>query len=140
MTALEQLTGNVSSLFDVTCAFSCQQTVHLRDNAVAVHLYRIAQEAVNNAIKHGRPKHVWVALTSVNGRVNLTVEDDGLGIAETREQSNGMGLHIMAYRAKMMGGLLDVQRQEGGGTIVTCSVEDAPLRVERGPTDHDGES
>ena len=140
MTALEQLTGNASSLFDVTCTFSCQQIVHLRDNAVAVHLYRIAQEAVNNAIKHGRPKHVWVALTSVNGRVNLTVEDDGLGIAETREQSNGMGLHIMAYRAKMMGGLLDVQRQEGGGTIVTCSVEDSPLRTERGPTGHVGES
>ena len=72
--------------------------------------------------------------------MNLTVEDDGLGIAETREQSNGMGLHIMAYRAKMMGGLLDVQRQEGGGTIVTCSVEDMPLRVERGLTGHDGES
>ena len=130
MTALDQLTGNVSSLFDVTCTFSCQQAVHLRDNAVAVHLYRIAQEAVNNAIKHGRPKHVWVALTSVNGRVNLTVEDDGLGIAEARGQRNGMGLHIMAYRARMISGLLDVQRQEGGGTIVTCSVEDTPHRVQ----------
>lgn len=126
MTALEQLVVNVSSLFGVNCTFSCRQAVPLRDNAAAVHLYRIAQEAVNNAVKHGRPKHIWVALTSVNGRVNLTVEDDGVGIAEVPE-SKGMGLQIMAYRARMMGGLLDIQRQDGGGTIVTCSVEDPPL-------------
>jgi PAS domain S-box-containing protein len=125
MTALEQLAANVSSMFGVNCTFSCQQAVRLRDNEVAVHLYRIAQEAVTNAVKHGRPKRIWVALTSVNGRVNLTVEDDGVGIAENPE-TNGMGLQIMAYRARMMGGLLDIQGQEGGGTIVTCSVEDGP--------------
>jgi PAS domain S-box-containing protein len=123
VTALEQLVANVSSIFGVNCVFSCQQTVRLRDNETAVHLYRIAQEAMNNAVKHGRPKHIWVALTSVNGRVNLTVEDDGVGIAEIPE-TKGMGLQIMAYRARMMGGLLDIQGQEGSGTIVTCSVED----------------
>jgi PAS domain S-box-containing protein len=127
MTALEQLVAYATSAFGVDCTFSCRQAVPLRDNAAAAHLYRIAQEAVNNAIKHARPKHIWVALTSANGRVNLTVEDDGAGIAEVPE-SKGMGLQIMAYRARMMGGLLDIQRQEGGGTIVTCSVEDAPLR------------
>jgi PAS domain S-box-containing protein len=126
MTALEQLAANVSSMFGVNCTFSCQQAVRLRDNEVAVHLYRIAQEAVTNAVKHGRPKRVWVALTSVNGRVNLTVEDDGVGVVGVPE-TKGMGLQIMAYRARMMGGLLDIQGQEGGGTIVTCSVEDAPL-------------
>lgn len=126
MRALEQLAVSVSNMFDVNCTFSCRQAIRLRDNAVAVHLYRIAQEAVNNAVKHGRSKHIWVALTAVAGRVNLTVEDDGVGIGEVREQGRGMGLQIMAHRAKMMSGLLEVQRQEGSGTIVTCSVEDTP--------------
>ena len=123
MAALEQLAANVSRLFDVNCTFSCQRAVPVRDNAVAMELYRIAREGVNNAIKHGKPKHIWVALTSVNDRVNLTVEDDGVGIPEVREDGEGMGLHIMAYRARMIGGLLDIQRQAARGTIVTCSVE-----------------
>jgi PAS domain S-box-containing protein len=123
MAALDQLAANVSRLFDVNCTFSSQGAAHVRDNAVAMELYRIAREGVNNAIKHGKPKHIWVALTSVNGRVNLTVEDDGVGIPEAREHGKGMGLHIMAYRARTIGGLLDIQRQAGGGTIVTCSVD-----------------
>ena len=123
MSALDQLAANVSRLFDVDCTFSCQGAVHVRNNTVAMELYRIAREGVNNAIKHGKPKHIWLALTSVNGRVNLTVEDDGVGIPEGREHGRGMGLHIMAYRARTIGGLLDIQRQATHGTIVTCSVD-----------------
>jgi signal transduction histidine kinase len=123
MAALNQLAANVSRLFNVDCTFSCQGAMHVRDNAVAMELYHIAREGVNNAIKHGKPKHIWVALTSVKGRVNLTVEDDGVGIPEVREHGEGMGLHIMAYRARTIGGLLDIQRQAARGTIVTCSVE-----------------
>src|ERR1017187_205390 len=126
MAALEQLTSSVSHTFGVNCVFSCRQPVSLQNNALSVQMYRIAQEAVNNAVKHARPRHITVALTVVKGRITLTVEDDGMGIAEVREPNKGMGLRIMSYRASVIGGLLEVHRQEEGGTIVTCSVEDSP--------------
>jgi len=126
--ALEQLATNVSNMFDVKCTFTCQQ-VDSCDNATAVHLYRIAQEAVNNAIKHGHPKHVWVALLFASGRMNLTVEDDGTGIVEEPEQTKGMGLQIMAYRAKLIGGQLDVHRQEGGARLSPVRCKSRPTRI-----------
>src|SRR5207245_1298488 len=90
------------------------------DNAVATHLYRIAQEAVSNAIKHGRASRLLLRLRTSHGRTELTVNDQGVGFPKTSHQQPGMGLHIMKYRAGLIGGSLEVKRAPEGGTIVTC--------------------
>ena len=86
----------------------------------ATHLYGIAQEAVNNATKHGKAKQILIGLTAVNDRITLTVKGDGLGLPKSLAESNGMGLHIMNYRARMIGATLDVRRDGDAGNL-PCS-------------------
>jgi signal transduction histidine kinase len=88
---------------------------------MATHLYHIAQEAVNNAIKHGGPRKVLIQLSAEQGRGTLLIKDDGKGIAENPANTHGMGLHIMNYRAGMIGGTLEARRDTTRGTIVTCT-------------------
>jgi signal transduction histidine kinase len=105
----------------VPCRFQCDAPVLIQDDELATHLYHIAQEAVHNAVKHGHPQNILIRLTAEHGRGTLLVKDDGLGIAEVREHSQGMGLHIMNYRAGMIGGSLEVCRDPIRGTAVTCT-------------------
>ncbi|MFQ5961522.1 MAG: ATP-binding protein, partial [Candidatus Methylomirabilales bacterium] len=121
--ALQELTSQTESLFHVSCRFQSEQPILIHDNAVATHLYYIGQEAVTNAIKHGKAQYVVIGLTAENERITLIVKDDGIGFPEVVEKHTGMGLHIMNYRARMINGSLTVQRDPGGGTTVTCSVQ-----------------
>ena len=86
----------------------------------ATHLYHIAQEAVNNAIRHANPAHLLVSLTDGNGAGALIIEDDGRGLPAAPPGHGGLGLQIMSYRSSMIGGSLTVERREAGGTIVCC--------------------
>ena len=132
MAALESLAARTKKLFQVRCHFSCRRPVLIPDNTVATHLFRIAQEAVTNAIKHGKPGHIEISLTRTPARISLAVKDDGSGMPARRRKKAGMGLHIMRYRAGMIGGSLAVQKEPGGGTTVVCTVhrpdEDGPKR------------
>jgi len=119
--ALKQLTEATSELYGAHCRFETVGTEPFRNPPVAIHLYRIAQEALNNAIKHGRPHNVVVRLTRRGGEIRISVEDDGIGFDPISVRSGGMGLRIMRYRAKMISGKLEVRRREGGGTVVSCS-------------------
>ena len=120
MSALQQWAVEVEQLFRVNCRFQCFTPVLIYDDAVATHLYYIAREAVNNAIKHGHPSQIVIRLAAAEDQGALTVQDDGCGISGTASGSKGMGLHLMNYRARMIGGSLDVSRVAGGGTLVTC--------------------
>ncbi len=120
MSALEQRAGEVSDLFHVACRFECRHPVLIHDGTLADHLYHLAQEAVNNAIKHGRPANIMIGLASANGCGTLTIEDDGAGFEVTAPAQSGLGLRIMQYRAKMIGGSLEVDSHPGVGTIVSC--------------------
>jgi signal transduction histidine kinase len=120
MSALQLWAAEVENLFGICCRFQCEAPVLVHDYSMATHLYHIAQEAVNNAIKHGRPTKVTVQLTAEHGRGMLLVRDDGKGITETSKSTHGMGLHIMNYRAGMIGGSLEVKRDGSAGTVVTC--------------------
>jgi PAS domain S-box-containing protein len=120
MSALEQWAGEVSDLFHVACRFECRHPVLIHDGTLADHLYHLAQEAVNNAIKHGRPANIMIGLASANGCGTLTIEDDGAGFEATAPAQSGLGLRIMQYRAKMIGGSLEVESHPGVGTIVSC--------------------
>jgi signal transduction histidine kinase len=119
--ALRQLTEGTSELYGAPCRFESIGSAHFNNPPVAIHLYRIAQEALNNAIKHGRPHHVVVRLTRGGGEIRISVEDDGIGFDPIYVRSGGMGLRIMRYRAKMISGKLEVRKREGGGTVVACS-------------------
>lgn len=126
MSALEHYASEVEDLFGLSCTFECDRPVLIHDHAAGNHLYRIAQEAVNNAIKHGHARHIRIHLRSDTGpdgdRLVLTIDDDGCGLPADTRNSPGMGLHIMNYRAKMIGAALRVQRSARGGTVVTCAL------------------
>ena len=121
MAALQSLAANVESLFRIQCVFQSDPPVLLADNNAAVHLYRIAQEAVNNALRHGKARHITITLAEAGRRVTLTVRDDGLGLPDPLPASRGIGLDIMHHRARMIRGTLDIRRAPQGGTILTCS-------------------
>ncbi len=118
---LEELAETIQLHNSVTCHFSCEEHILIHDTVAGNNLYRIAQEAVNNALKHGHCKNISIGLGAVDEEVILTVKDDGSGFPENMESRSGMGLHIMNYRAKMIGASLDIRRGAGGGTIVICS-------------------
>jgi PAS domain S-box-containing protein len=120
MSALQVWAGEVEDLFGVSCCFQCEKPVLIHDYTMATHLYHIAQEAVNNAIKHGHPTKIVVQLAVDQGRGRLLIKDDGKGISETSRIAHGMGLHIMNYRAGMIGGSLEVKKDRNRGTIVSC--------------------
>jgi len=120
MSALQLWAAEVQDLFGVSCRFQCETPVLIHDDVMATHLYHVAQEAVNNAIKHGEPRNVLIQLTAEQGRGKLLIKDDGKGIAENPVKTEGMGLHIMNYRAGMIGGTLEVRRDISQGTVVSC--------------------
>jgi len=120
MSALQELASNTEKLFHVACRFECPQPVLLDDHAAATHLYRIAQEAINNAIKHGKARVITVRLTVQSNQSSLTVTDDGRGFVVKPEQTSGMGLRIMKYRAAMIGATLEIRRANGRGMLVAC--------------------
>ncbi|MEX1027682.1 MAG: ATP-binding protein, partial [Candidatus Paceibacterota bacterium] len=121
MDALRELASRTDELPGVTCAFKCEQPVDVADSFTATHLYRIAQEALTNALKHARPEHILIALESDNGHPILQVADDGTGF-NSSEKSEGMGLKTMQYRASLIGANLAITPVESGGTLVTCKV------------------
>jgi signal transduction histidine kinase len=120
MSALTRYAEETQDLFRITCRFECGSPVLVYDVNVATHLYHIAREAVNNAIKHGHPSHIVIGLTAENGEGTLSVRDDGEGFLEIPANHTGMGLNIMNYRANMVGGSLDVRKNPTRGTSVVC--------------------
>ncbi|MFZ0298454.1 MAG: PAS domain S-box protein [Candidatus Sulfotelmatobacter sp.] len=120
MSALQEWAGEVEDLFAVSCRFQCFTPVLIHDDTVATHLYHVAREAVNNAIKHGHARQIVIRLAADQHQGELTIRDDGYGIGSIVPGNKGMGLHLMNYRARMIGGSLEVQRVPTGGTMVTC--------------------
>ncbi len=123
--ALEELAGSVSHLYKVSCTLESRNSIPVDDHASATHLYRIAQEAVNNALKHGEAKTIAISLSRKDDQLELTVENDGRDFPGTLPSGGGMGLHIMRYRARMIGASLRVERLSGGGTLVSCALRQA---------------
>ena len=121
--ALEELASSTSSLAEISCSFLCPEPLQVLDNTLAVHLFRIAQEAVSNAIKHGHAKAVVIALEANDGMVSLRVSDDGIGFDAARSARRGMGLNIMRYRARTIGGTLEIQPNSPSGTVVVCTLK-----------------
>jgi len=120
MSAMEELAANVESAFQLRCLCNFPKPVPVRDQTMANHLYRIAQEAIQNAVKHGKAKTIRIELKELARCIELRVEDDGVGFPRKPRREAGMGLHNMEARASMIGASLDIRPVRQGGTLVTC--------------------
>jgi signal transduction histidine kinase len=121
--SFQELAAKISRQFKVACQFENHLAAPLTDVNVATQFYRIAQEAVTNAIRHGKAAHVNLCLNSDADEIILAVTDDGIGLPENARAGAGMGLRIMAYRAGMIGATFHVERLSSlTGTRVTCTL------------------
>ena len=114
----------------IPCSFailSSDGAARTDDATMAIHLYRIAQEAVSNAVRHGKAKQVTIRFSGTGDQLVLTVQDDGCGLAGAPQDGTGMGLLIMKHRASMIGASLAVTSVPEHGTLVTCSVNKPSL-------------
>ena len=118
----QALAANVSERFGISCKFKCTRAPVVKDVNISTHLYRIAQEAINNAIRHGHSKKIEIRLEPLEQQIQMIVTDDGVGCKTISQNKNGMGLRIMAYRAEMMGGIFKIENVPGRGTRVLCLV------------------
>lgn len=127
VSSLKALAEKTTSLFRVRCVFTCNSPSEcgIDNSSQALGFYRIAQEAVHNAIRHGNARNIEILLRTDSGNMQLTVSDDGCGRAGKTENPKGMGLKIMAYRMQAMEGTLRLLDRPEGGMIVDCS---APKR------------
>ncbi len=127
--ALDDLAQRVESLFGVRCEVHCEEDISLGAD-IATHLYRIAQEGVSNARRHGAAKHIIISLVQEGGVLRFTVEDDGTGIPDSSEPGDGVGLNIMKYRAEAVGGTFSISRRDGGGTVLCVIIPEGAVKID----------
>ncbi len=132
VSALRELAGDTRMLSNVECEFHCDEPLPslLEDAPLATHLYRIAQEAIANAIKHGHAQKIVVHLTSANGSTALCIRDDGTGMPANFSGGKGMGLHTMDYRARIIGATFSIGPAGTKGVQVSCRI-DQPAGAEQ---------
>jgi len=118
--ALHELSANIREQHRVESEFSSGGPVALGQGGAATHLYRIAEEAARNAVRHGRARLVTFALAAEDGNLVLAVRDNGSGLPPPGERGQGLGLRIMAHRAAIIGATLALEGRPGAGTSVTC--------------------
>lgn len=117
--ALEELAANTRNLFNISCQFSCEKPFPELDSTVSLHLYYIAQEAVFNAVRHGKATEVGISVTGARERFILEIRDNGSGFHWPAPGSAGMGIRIMRYRARVIGATLNLKSQPNQGTQIT---------------------
>ncbi|MEN6427240.1 MAG: PAS domain-containing protein [Phycisphaerales bacterium] len=128
MAALQSLASTTESMSGISCRFQCDRPVLVSDASTAVHLYRIAQEAVSNALRHGRARQIRLALTADHNRATLSIVNDGRRFPKHPPRKKGIGLQVMGYRAEVIGGILTIQQGPTGGTQVTCEFDARPRK------------
>jgi PAS domain S-box-containing protein len=119
---LNDLAVRTTGASGISVTAECPDWVELPDHATATELFYIAQEAVSNALRHGRPRNILLTLLTEPDGLRLRIKDDGIGLPDGLEQSDGLGLRIMQHRAGMIGGVLQIGPSQGGGTVVTCTL------------------
>lgn len=121
MRGLRALAARAGELFKVNCEFECPSNVLVQDPITGTHLYRIAQEALTNSIKHGKATRIKIVLTALADLGELLISDNGNGFSNEAYVSGGMGLRIMRYRADMIGGSLAIRVNRPAGASVVCT-------------------
>jgi signal transduction histidine kinase len=121
--AIEELSNGCARTFGVPSTLRLACLASLKDDSVAEHLFRITQQAVTNAVQHGKPTHIDIRFAFNGQRGVLAIADNGCGISDTIIPGSGMGLRIMERRARIIGGTLEVRRRKVGGTKVICTFD-----------------
>lgn len=124
--ALGELQETLGSRAGIRCHLRIDPDVRVPDPTVAIHLYRIAQEAVNNALRHGRARTINISLSREDNRLTLKVNNDGRRISRPRRDGSGMGLRIMQYRAGIIGATLRIACEPNDGTTISCTLHQRP--------------
>jgi PAS domain S-box-containing protein len=124
--SLQALSRHVRSLFEVACSFRSEGAIPPLSEGVIRQMFYIAQEAATNAVKHGRPRQVWIVLATLPDRLILTITNDGAPFSRPPSTSTGMGLRIMNYRARVIGAQFEVGTDRKGVTFVSCSLPMKP--------------
>lgn len=124
--ALEELARTTSSLTGISVSFHETGDIQNVDSQAGMHLYRIAQEAANNAVKHSGGRKVTIALNQNKTSLRLTIADDGKGVALAANGKHGMGMQTMSCRARSLGGNLKIDSKPGEGMIVSCEIPYPP--------------
>lgn len=120
--SIRDLAGTVEQLFHISCSVECDSNLVVSNPNASTHLFRLAQEAINNAVKHGKAHRVSILLGTTGGdKAVLRIIDDGVGFPPEGARRNGLGLRIMTYRAQKVGGMLEIQPGQHGGTVVSCT-------------------
>jgi len=118
--ALAELAASTDRLPGVDCRFECDGPVSIDDVTTATHLYRIAQEAVNNALKHGKARRILIQLRKSGDVLELAVENNGVAMRDSHSDHRGVGLNVMQYRAGMIGAALTVESGKRKGVRIAC--------------------
>jgi signal transduction histidine kinase len=119
--ALQNLAEGVSEQSGIDCILRGDELISIYDSTVANQLYRIAQEAVTNSVKHAAARHIHIGLAKDGSELCLSIVDDGVGFPD-KPRSEGLGLHLMRHAAALSGGTFDIRRNGEKGTIATCRV------------------
>ena len=128
--ALHGLAENVTERFGIDCVFEGEESIRVPDSAIATQLYRIAQEAVANSVKHAAAQRITIRLGMSSSELLLAISDDGVGFPDRLPRSEGLGLRLMRHGASLAGASFDVRRNGQRGTLITCklNLQDGPNR------------
>jgi PAS domain S-box-containing protein len=128
--ALDDLAARTAEASGISVIAEGPDEVQLPNQATATQLFRIAQEAVGNAVRHGKPQHIQLTVCTEPDGLLLRISDDGIGIQGQPGQGDGLGLRIMQYRAGQIGGVLHIGPSDGGGTVVSCTLANSRTTVQ----------
>jgi signal transduction histidine kinase len=120
--ALSRMGAEVERVFGIPCPVEVSPALPPLSTDQTLHLYRIAQEAVRNAVQHGNPSRVDVAADCRDGHIELVVRNDGKTWALSDQSTTGLGLRIMRHRCEILGGTLSIDAHDKGGTLLKCRV------------------
>jgi signal transduction histidine kinase len=132
--ALESLASHARGLFGTSCRFKGNGQIPPLPHESVKQLYKIAQEAVTNAIKHGKAKRVTISLSTKDGKIVMRIQNTGLPFPDLSSRTTGMGLRIMNYRANLVGGTLEIKGTGMNGTMVICTLPIPETAASTAPT------
>jgi len=117
---LAEFAAETTTRSGISCRLHADKGLLIRDASVAAHLFRIVQEAVNNAIRHGEARHITIHLTRSGDQIRLEIRDDGKGLPARQLFGKGLGFRTMKYRADIIGAQFGLKSANGHGTVVSC--------------------
>jgi signal transduction histidine kinase len=131
VSALKMLASSTEKILGITCQFQCKKFVSVENLVEARQIYRIVQEAITNAIKHGKAKNISIKLHLTKSKTVLSVKNNGRAFKKLLPKNKGLGLKIMKYRTDLIGGSLDIRKGNKGGTVMTCAFPNKRYQVLR---------